>query len=116
MQGFFPDQSWPVLARGSKGDEVVWLQEHLASYDSTTPLSGVFDANTDRVLRSLQANRGLPATGSTDPATWQAVLSLTPVAVDWTTHRTATSASGRHAPPPRSARLPARRDEIPRVG
>ena len=42
------------------------------------------DGPTVAALRSLQTARGLPATGRTDPATWQAVLSLPLVPVDWT--------------------------------
>src|SRR3954468_17890995 len=32
------DPGWPTLANGSKGDEVIWLQQHLASYAPTLPI------------------------------------------------------------------------------
>jgi hypothetical protein len=73
-----------ALASGAKGDQVVWMQEHLAAAQPQTPTSGVFDAATDSALRAFQGAKGLPVSGRTDPATWQALLALTPVAVDWT--------------------------------
>jgi hypothetical protein len=79
-----PDPGWPTLASGNKGDEVVWLQQHLESFDPTVLPTGAFDAATDRALRALQAARGLPVTGTTDPGTWQVVLSLPLNPVDWT--------------------------------
>jgi Putative peptidoglycan binding domain len=79
-----PDPGWPTLATGSKGDEVIWLQQHLASYAPTTPIDGTLGATTAQALAAFQAARGLPPTGETDPVTWQAVLGLPIVAVDWT--------------------------------
>lgn len=78
-------QDYPALGVGAKGDQVVWLQEHLATAQAQTPTTGTFDATTARALSAFQSSKGLPPTGSTDPATWQAVLALAPVAVDWTT-------------------------------
>jgi hypothetical protein len=79
-----PDPGWPTLARGSKGDEVIWLQQHLASFAPTLPVTGNFATTTQQILAAFQTARGLPATGETDPATWQAVLGLPLVPVDWT--------------------------------
>jgi Putative peptidoglycan binding domain len=79
-----PSQDVRVLGKGAKGDQVVWLQQHLATAVPTTPTSGVFDAATDAALRDFQGQRGLPVTGTSDAATWQALLTLAPVAIDWT--------------------------------
>src|SRR5919199_3923228 len=79
-----PDPGWPTLARGSKGDEVIWLQQHLASFVPTLPITGTFGPSTQQVLAAFQTARGLPASAETDPATWQAVLGLPLVPVDWT--------------------------------
>jgi hypothetical protein len=100
--GFTPSQDWPLLKQGSKGDETLWMQEHLAAADPTTPTSGTFDAATDTALRNFQTQRGFPVTGTTDAATWQALLALTPV--------TATASS------PRSAGASAVKREIPVLG
>jgi hypothetical protein len=78
------DPGWPVLSTGSKGDEVIWLQQHLASIAPALPINGTFGAQTAQTLAAFQAARGLPATGETDSATWQAVLSLALTPVDWT--------------------------------
>ncbi len=78
------DPGWPALGSGSRGDQVFWVQQHLLSLVGDLTVSGRMDAPTVAALRSLQASRGLPATGRTDPATWQAVLSLPLVPVDWT--------------------------------
>jgi hypothetical protein len=79
-----PDPGWPALARGSRGDQVIWLQQHLASIAPLTPVDGTFGVSTAQALAALQSARGLPPTGETDPATWQAVLSLPLAPVDWT--------------------------------
>jgi peptidoglycan hydrolase-like protein with peptidoglycan-binding domain len=78
-----PDPGWPVLDLKAKGDEVIWLQEHLVAFAPTLPVDGTFGTSTAQTLAAFQAARGLPATGETDPATWQAVLSLPLTPVDW---------------------------------
>ena len=79
-----PDPGWPVLERGDKGDQVVQLQQHLAGADPSVAVTGTFDAATDRALRNFQIARALPATGTTDAGTWQAVLAVAPRPRDWT--------------------------------
>jgi hypothetical protein len=115
---YAPSQDYPLLKKGSKGDETLWMQEHLAGADPSTPTSGVFDAATDTALRNFQTQRGLPVTGTTDAASWQAVLALTPVPVTWTAKNKPAFASKRMriAKAPRSARLPARKREIRVLG
>ena len=78
-----PDPGWPALARGNKGDQVAWLQQHLASANPSVVVTSTFDEATDAGLRAFQASRGLPVTGTTDALTWQAVLGLAVVPVDW---------------------------------
>ena len=98
-----PSQDWPLLKKGSKGDETLWMQQHLASADPTTPTTGTFDAATDSALRNFQTQRGLSVTGTTDAATWQALLALAP-------------ATPARASAPRSASAAARKREIPVLG
>jgi hypothetical protein len=78
------DPGWPVLKRGSKGDEVVWLQQHLVSVDPTVPVDGTLGVATATALAAYQAAQGLPATAQTDAATWRAILALPVHPVDWT--------------------------------
>ena len=71
-----PDPGWPALVKGNRGDEVLWLQRHLASADPSVAATSTFDDATDAALRNFQASRGLEVTGTTDAPTWQAILSL----------------------------------------
>jgi peptidoglycan hydrolase-like protein with peptidoglycan-binding domain len=98
-----PSQDWPLLKKGSKGDETLWMQQHLAAADPTTPMTGTFDTATDTALRNFQTQRGFPVTGTTDAATWQALLALTPTAA-------------KKASTPRSASAAAVKREIPVLG
>jgi peptidoglycan hydrolase-like protein with peptidoglycan-binding domain len=75
--------SWSELSQGSKGDPVLWMQEHLASAVPTQTTTGIFDAGTKTNLEQFQAAHGIAASGHTEAATWQALLALAPVAVDW---------------------------------
>jgi peptidoglycan hydrolase-like protein with peptidoglycan-binding domain len=79
-----PDASLTELAKGSKGDPVLWMQEHLASAVPGQEVTGIFGSQTDANLRAFQSAHGIPASSVTDAATWAALLALPPVAVDWT--------------------------------
>jgi hypothetical protein len=108
-----PDPGWPALGKGAKGDEVVWLQEHLGAFSPGLPVDGVLGDTTVQALAALQAARGLPPTGETDPATWQAVLALPLQPVDWTARGAGPrAAAAARALAPASARLPARDEGI----
>ena len=97
------DPGWPALDKGSKGDEVVWLQEHLVAFSPDVPVDGVFGTSTQQALMGLQTSRGLPPSGETDPATWQAVLALPVQPADWVSRgsgaRAAAAAAGAPRPP-----------------
>jgi Putative peptidoglycan binding domain len=79
-----PNSSYPELTKGAKGDQVLWLQEHLATAIPTQEVTGTFATQTTANLRAFQASRSLPVTGVAEAATWQALLALAPVPVDWT--------------------------------
>ncbi|HEY1833317.1 MAG TPA: peptidoglycan-binding protein [Solirubrobacteraceae bacterium] len=79
-----PNETYPELSKGSKGDQVLWLQEHLAATEPAQETTGIFAAQTTTNLEAFQSAHGIPVTGVTDPATWAAVLALAPVAVTWT--------------------------------
>ncbi len=79
-----PNASWSELGEGSKGDPVLWMQEHLAAAIPTQATTGIFDATTKANLEQFQTAHGIAASGHTEAATWQALLALAPVAVDWT--------------------------------
>lgn len=79
-----PNSEYPEVHKGSKGDQVLWLQEHLATAVPTQATTGNFDAATQTNLTSFQSAHGIPPSGVADPATWTALLALAPVAVNWT--------------------------------
>ena len=79
-----PELTSPLLSQGAKGDQVLWMQEHLASAVAGQATSGIFDASTAANLQSFQTAHGIAASGQTDPSTWAALLALPAVAVDWT--------------------------------
>ena len=53
-----PDPGWPPLAKGATGDQVIWLQQHLASADPAVALDGRFTAATAASLAAFQAAQG----------------------------------------------------------
>jgi hypothetical protein len=79
-----PELTSPLLREGARSDQVLWLQEHLASAYPGQPTTGIFESQTAANVAQVQTAHGLPATGETDAATWGFVLALPPVAVNWT--------------------------------
>jgi peptidoglycan hydrolase-like protein with peptidoglycan-binding domain len=84
LAGVTPDPSWSELSQGSKGDPVLWMQEHLASAIPAQETTGIFDSATKANLEQFQSAHAIAPSGHTEAATWQALLALPPVAVDWT--------------------------------
>ncbi len=79
-----PNPGYTELAQGARGDPVLWMQEHLAGAISTQATSGIFDAATAANLKQFQSAHGIAPSGKTEAATWQTLLAVPPVAVDWT--------------------------------
>jgi hypothetical protein len=84
LTSVIPNPGYTELSQGSKGDPVLWMQEHLASAIPTQATTGVFDATTTTNLEQFQTAHAISPTGKTEAATWQALLALPPVAVSWT--------------------------------
>jgi hypothetical protein len=109
-----PADAFPLLSRGSRGDLVVWAQEHLKGAGEQVGVSGVDGDRTTRAVTRFQKSRGLVADGRIGPSTWRALLDVKPVSIDWSTKAKAPGAKqSLGAGGPRSASLPAVRDEIP---
>jgi peptidoglycan hydrolase-like protein with peptidoglycan-binding domain len=79
-----PNTEYPELHSGSHGDQVLWLQEHLATAVPAQETTGIFGSATTANLRSFQSAHGIEPSGRATPATWLALLALAPVAVNWT--------------------------------
>jgi hypothetical protein len=113
-----PPAGYPLLKSGSKGDVVLWAQEHLMSAGQAISPTGTFDSATVNAVKSFQTANGLPVTGQADAATWPALLRLAPAPVVWNAKKSASASAARAGSPrngPSSAFLPAKRYEIPRT-
>jgi peptidoglycan hydrolase-like protein with peptidoglycan-binding domain len=105
----------PTLARGSKGDMVVWAQQHLLAFHKSVKANGVFDGRTLNAVKSFQRGKKLAVTGRVDVPTWRRLLARAPAKVTWSASARAAKvgAGGGVSPEPASAKLPARMYEIP---
>ena len=106
---------YPLLKSGSKGDVVLWAQEHLMSAGQPVSPTGTFDSATINGVKSFQAANALPVTGQVDNSTWPALLRYQPAPVSWTSKKARASTAGTRRNGPRSAFLHAKRYEIPRT-
>ena len=106
------------LARGDRGDQVVWLQQHLIAAGYSMEPTGIFGGNTYRAVRKFQKSRGLGADGEVGTQTWNRLMRITPVRVRWSAARNrsrAASISSTGIPSisaPMSADIPMVRNEI----
>lgn len=114
---------------GSRGDLVVWAQQHLEGAGSSISVDGDYGPGTASAVRDYQTSKGLAATGVLDEATWPTLLRETPTVPNWAgAAAKAASAKGRGARAasasasagglpavngPASAGLRALRNEIP---
>ena len=115
--GYRPVVSHPVLTRRSRGDLVVWAQEHLrAAGARQLPITGLFGKQTRTAVRDFQVSQGLPVDGAIDTATWESLLDFAPVRPGWAGRQAkrADGAASRAILPhrPLSASLPAKAYEI----
>ena len=120
VSGYRPVAAQPVLRRGSRGDLVVWAQEHLLSAgQSGLAVTGIFGSATYAAVRAFQSAHGLAVDGVIGTSTWNALLAFSPTLMRWSARAARSSADGarisRASAPsrPRSASLPAKAYEIP---
>jgi hypothetical protein len=117
VTGYRPIKGLPTLRRGSRGDLVVWAQQHLIGAGSKKlPVTGIFGKKTYAAVRGFQSKRGLGADGVLGSRSWRALLRVAPVRVHWSAKRGRSarlaSASDPGASAPLSASLPPKRNEI----
>ena len=58
VAGYRPVTTHPLLKRGSRGDLVVWAQEHLRAAGENVPVTGVFGKITRAAVRDFQKQAG----------------------------------------------------------
>jgi Putative peptidoglycan binding domain len=109
-----PPTGYPLLKRGSSGDLVLWAQEHLISAGQVPGTDGKYGASTEQAVRNFQASSALAVTGQLDSTTWAALLGYEPAPTNWSKARAAAASTGLRSARsgPRSAQLPAVRDEL----
>jgi Putative peptidoglycan binding domain len=113
--GFRPNTELPLLKRKSRGDLVVWAQEHLvAAGQSSLPVTGLFGNQTRDAVIAFQGEKGLPADGMIGTDTWHKLLEYTPVRIPWGARvlRARAAGAASRSALPLSASLPARENEI----
>jgi peptidoglycan hydrolase-like protein with peptidoglycan-binding domain len=108
------DDGWPTLGRRSRGDLVVWAQQHLIAAGKPLRVTGTMTGATRAAVGAFQSERGLAPTGNVDARTWPALLAYGAAPVKWRKRGYAVAAGTPSAgrPEPVSARLPARRNEL----
>jgi len=105
---------YPTLSKGSRGDLVVWAQEHLKAAGELVPVTGYFGDKTRRAVRRFQRSKGYVGDGRIGARTWRSLLDVTPRMVDWSSKRSRRATKRQAAAgAPRSASLPALRYELP---
>jgi hypothetical protein len=107
------------LGKGAKGDLVVWAQEHLITAGYPVTVDGDFAQQTLSAVEQFQAAHGLTANGVIGTTTWDSLLRYAPASITWTSKGAQLARAGAHTlllQVPASARLRAKRDEIPAVG
>lgn len=108
----------PIVQSGSRGDMVVWLQQHLVGAGYDVPITGIFGGNAKRALIKFQRSRGLEADGVAGTDTWNRLLKVKPVRVKWSAARSralrarVSGPVGSAPAAPLSARIPMVRNEI----
>lgn len=63
-----------TLRKGSKGDDVKWLQARLNAYGAHLATDGAFGKLTDSAVRSFQEKKGLTIDGIVGPVTRKALM------------------------------------------
>jgi len=106
----------PVAERGARGDQIVWLQQHLVGAGFNVKVSGIFGPRTERSVKAFQKRRGLEPDGVAGTQTWNRLLKVKPVRVRWSGSRARKLGAGISgngpAFAPQSASLPSKRNEI----
>jgi len=107
----------PTMKSGSRGDMVVWLQQHLNGAGIKVPVTGIYDRKTIRGVKTFQGRRGLEADGVSGTRTWNRLLKVRPVRVRWSGSRSRSLRRGAGVSvstpaAPLSANLPMKRNEL----
>jgi hypothetical protein len=98
IAGYTQDPTHPLLKRRSRGDMVVWAQQHLVGAGADLPVTGFFGPRTARAVRLFKEERGLPSNGVIDTDTWNALLTVTPYRARWAAGQARAGTTGSGSP------------------
>jgi hypothetical protein len=76
-------RGYALLARGARGDLVVWAQQLLRAAGHDLVVDGSFGPGTERAVLAFQRAKGLAETGTVEIRTWKALLEREPVPTRW---------------------------------
>lgn len=83
LPNFRPVARRPVIQAGSRGDMVVWLQQHLVGAGYDIPVNGIYGKKSKLAVRNFQNRRNLKPDAVVGPDTWKRLLKVKPVRVRW---------------------------------
>jgi len=105
----------PTMEGGSRGDQVVWLQQLLNGAGIEVPVTGIYGSRTKAGIKSFQKARSLVSDGVTGTQTWNRLMKFRAVPVRWSGSRSRqlqANVSGTPVNAPKSATLPMKRNEL----
>jgi Putative peptidoglycan binding domain len=106
FSGPAPATDYATLGTGGRGDLILWAQQHLRAAGESVPTDGKYGSSTTSAVRHFQSSHGLSVNGKVDTPTWKALLG-------YSLHAAGTAHAASVGSTPPTAKLPARRDEIP---
>ena len=93
--------AWVTVGSSSKGDLVLWAQQHLKAGKYAVKLNGKFDQQTRAAVALLQGRNLMLPTGVIDQPTWKLLLKFQLPLPIWARPVRPTPTSGQiHTPPP----------------
>ena len=119
LSNFTADTSLARLGSGAQGDVVVWAQEHLVSAGENVAIDGAFGPNTQAAVQRFQTAHGLSPTAASGQRRGKRCCDTHPCESrgPGAARGSPRSQAGRRLTPvPKSASLPAKRDEIAGAG
>jgi len=95
---------WVRLARGTKGDLVLWAQEHLVAAGRPISPDGDFGPMTATAVKAFQTSRSLAANGVIDTPTWKELLRVSLPMPKWMKPAIASASTASIPPAPSQLR------------
>ncbi len=118
LPDFRPVREHPVIQAGSRGDMVVWLQQHLVGAGYNVAINGIYGRRSKKAVRRFQNRQNLATDAVVGTRTWNRLLRVEPVRVRWSAAKSSGTRArvsgpvGQVPSGPLSADIPMVRNEI----